>query len=120
MALILSGHRPVADGRMPGRRPRSPGAFVRPCDSAVTQVYLGRPWRPYATVAVLESVLGAHIAPAGWHDWNQPERRATSASVEYANTGPGAGRVAWLRALQSDEAAGYTRGEILGDWRPFE
>lgn len=92
-------------------------------DSAVTQVYLGRPWRPYARVAVLESALGAHIAPAGWHDWNQPERRSTAAYVEYANTGPGAGRearVPWSRALEAEEAAGYTRGEILGDWRPFE
>ncbi len=48
MALILSGNRAVADGRVPDRRPRSPRASVRLCDSAVTRVYLGRPWRPYA------------------------------------------------------------------------
>lgn len=89
---------------------------------AARQVYLGRPWRDHARVAVLDSALGAHIAADGWHDWDQPHRQSTTDYAEYRNHGAGAdrtGRVPWARALTTAQAAGYTREQILGDWRPY-
>lgn len=86
------------------------------------RVYLGRPWRPYAKVAVVHSRLDGHITTAGWHDWDKPERHATTDYAEYRNHGAGAdrrGRVPWSRALAEEDAANYTRDEILGNWRPF-
>jgi polygalacturonase len=37
------------------------------------QIYLGRPWRPYATVIYLDTWMGPHIAPAGWREWHPGE-----------------------------------------------
>ncbi len=89
----------------------------------VRAVYLGRPWRDHARVAFLDSVLGAHVLPAGWHDWDRPERRATAHFAEAGNTGPGAdagARAPWAHRLGPRQAAAYSRQAILGDWRPYE
>jgi len=89
----------------------------------VRAVYLGRPWRDHARVAFLASELGAHVLPAGWHDWGRPQRQATAYFVEADNAGPGAataGRVPWSHRLDPAQAAGYTRDAILGPWRPYE
>ena len=89
----------------------------------VEQVYLGRPWRDHARVAFLDSTLGGHILPAGWHDWNQPARQATAFFAEAGNSGPGAdtpARVPWSHRLDPEQAATYARDAILGDWRPYE
>lgn len=91
--------------------------------AGVEHVYLGRPWRPYAKVAFVDSQLGPHVAVLGWHDWGKAANRATADYVEHGNRGPGAdrsARVAWSRGLDATEAAHYTREAILGDWRPFE
>jgi pectin methylesterase-like acyl-CoA thioesterase len=55
-------------------------------------VYLGRPWRPYATVVYLNSQMGAHIDPAGWGEWHPGETHSidTAFYAEYHSTGPGA------------------------------
>jgi polygalacturonase len=37
------------------------------------KVYLGRPWRPYATVVYLNTEMGSHIDPAGWREWHPGE-----------------------------------------------
>ena len=90
--------------------------------AGVEQVYLGRPWRDHAKVAVIDSTLGAHIVAAGWHDWDQPHRQTTTDDAEYRNQGAGAGRdgrVGWSRTLTAEEAAGYTPEQILGDWRAY-
>ncbi|MGD0547177.1 MAG: pectinesterase family protein, partial [Terracidiphilus sp.] len=40
-------------------------------DPGVTgKVYLGRPWRPYATVIFLNTEMGEHIDPSGWREWH--------------------------------------------------
>lgn len=91
--------------------------------AGVEHVHLGRPWRPYAKVAFIDSRLGPHILAAGWHDWDKPDNQTTADYAEYGNRGPGAdraGRVTWSRSLAPAEAARHTRQAILGHWRPFE
>ncbi len=57
-----------------------------------THVYLGRPWRPYASVVFLHTWMGAHIEPAGWREWHPGETHNldTAFYAEYKSTGPGA------------------------------
>jgi polygalacturonase len=58
----------------------------------VENVYLGRPWRPYATVVYLDTELGEHIQPAGWREWHPGETDSlkTALYAEAGSTGPGA------------------------------
>jgi polygalacturonase len=59
----------------------------------VENVYLGRPWRPYATVIYLSTWMGPHIVPAGWREWHPGETDylPTAFYAEYQSSGPGAG-----------------------------
>ena len=62
-------------------------------DKDVTgNVYLGRPWRPYAEVVFLNTEMDAHIAPAGWREWHPGETRSldTAYYAEFNSSGPGA------------------------------
>ena len=71
------------------------------------QVYLGRPWTPAAQVVFMNTWVGSHIRPEGWHNWDRPEREKTVFYAEYRSTGPGAdpkGRVAWSRQLNDTTA----------------
>jgi polygalacturonase len=63
-------------------------------DDVTKPVYLGRPWRPYATVIYLHTEMGAHIDPAGWREWHPGETHSieTAYYAEYDSTGPGAHR----------------------------
>jgi pectinesterase len=86
--------------------------------------YLGRPWRPYGSVAFIHCELGDHVRPEGWHNWGKPENEKTARYVEYGNTGPGAKpdkRVPWSKQLTEDEATQITIAKVLGGtdgWRP--
>ena len=85
-------------------------------DSVGRKVYLGRPWRLYASVAFVECGMGEQIRPEGWHNWNKPEAEKTARYSEYRNTGPGANpsaRVSWSHQLTKDEAAELTPENIL-------
>jgi len=87
----------------------------------VDKVYLGRPWRGYARTVFLQSDLGRHILPEGWHNWDSPANEKTVVYAEYENTGPGANfgdRVAWSEQLTEIEARKYTVENIFRDWRP--
>ncbi len=55
-------------------------------------VYLGRPWRPYATVVFLHTEMGDKIDPAGWREWHPGETHSldTVFYAEFDSTGPGA------------------------------
>ncbi len=62
-------------------------------------VYLGRPWRIYARVAIEDCFLDRHINPQGWHNWGKAEAETTTDYRERDNYGPGAdlsGRVNWI------------------------
>ena len=58
----------------------------------VGNVYLGRPWRAYATVVFADTWMDAHIVPAGWREWHPDETHylATAFFAEYRSSGPGA------------------------------
>jgi pectinesterase len=88
------------------------------------QTYLGRPWRAYANVIFLDTQMSEVVRPAGWHNWNQPERERTSHFAEFGSSGPGAdpsARVAWAKPLTRAEAADVTEDRVLGGpdgWKP--
>jgi len=85
----------------------------------ITNVYLGRPWRPYAKTVFLNCELGKHIVPEGWKEWSNTENLNSSYYAEYNNSGPGAVtayRVGWSKQLDSKEADSYTIRNILGNW----
>ncbi|MDE6556174.1 MAG: pectin esterase [Duncaniella sp.] len=74
----------------------------------VTRLYLGRPWRPYASTYFIECSLPSSILPAGWENWGNPDNEKTARYGEYDCSGPGAstaGRVAWERKVSPTEAA---------------
>ena len=83
-------------------------------DAPEGSIYLGRPWRDYARVVILDSELGAHIRPEGWHDWGKEAAHGTVFFAEYGNFGPGAAgkRADWCHCLTQEEA--YTRRNVLG------
>lgn len=94
-------------------------------------VRLGRPWHNYPKVAWINCNMTEKIHPEGWGDkWNM-DYSDTSTDLhlyEYNNTGAGAdmsGRADWagLRALTPEEAANYTRENVVGgndNWAPWE
>jgi polygalacturonase len=61
-------------------------------DGVTGQVWLGRPWRPYATVIYMHTWMGEKIAPAGWSEWHPGETHSldTAYYAEFDSTGPGA------------------------------
>jgi polygalacturonase len=72
------------------------GFVFRDCrleaEPGVGNVYLARPWRPYATVVYLSTWMDAHIVPAGWREWHPGETDylPTAFYAEYQSSGPGA------------------------------
>lgn len=82
-------------------------------DTALAKkVYLGRPWRPHARVVYLNTEMGAHIVPAGWDNWKNPENEKTAYFAEFHSTGPGAAtgsRAGWAHPLTAHEAKQYYR-----------
>lgn len=88
------------------------------------KTYLGRPWRDFASVIVLNTAMSDVVHPAGWHNWDQPEREITSRYAEFNSAGAGANmgaRVAWARQLTSAEAQAITVETVLGGadgWNP--
>ncbi len=84
------------------------------------KIYLGRPWRPFASVTFLNTEMPAEIRPEGWHNWNDPEREKTARFAEHQSAGPGANpsaRVPWSRQLTDAEAGALTPQRVLG-WDP--
>ncbi len=99
-------------------------------DPGVARVYLGRPWRDYATVTFLNTQLGAHILPEGWSEWGKPgsahptDRLKTATFNEYRSTGPGANpsaREPLSHQLTAAEAKQYDPKTYLAGpdhWQP--
>lgn len=90
---------------------------------ADASVYLGRPWRPHASVVFLNCEMGAHIRPEGWHNWGNPNNETTARYLEYNSTGPGyqqGKRHAWSVQLNKEEAKAYSKKQVLGSWKPFK
>jgi polygalacturonase len=89
----------------------------------VTNVWLGRPWRPYSEVIFLNSEVGAHIVPAGWREWHPGETHSieTVYYAEYNSTGPGAHpgeRDPHSKLLTAAEAAQFETRIFFAGWDP--
>ena len=86
--------------------------------------YLGRPWRPFASVTFLRCEMGEHIRPEGWHNWGKESNQTTARYAEYESKGTGAQpdkRVSWSRQLSAAEADAMTVAKVLGGadgWDP--
>lgn len=86
-------------------------------------VYLGRPWRDYGRTVFLNTEMGEHIRPVGWHHW-EPQREKTAYLAEYRSTGKGANnaeRVKWSHQLTDAEAVAFSTENFLkgkDGWNP--
>jgi len=92
----------------------------------VDQVYLGRPWRPYAKTVFIRTEMGKHIIPVGWHAWPGdpmfPAKEKTAFYGEWNSNGPGAEqskRVSWAKKLSKSDIKKYTLKNIFGNWNPL-
>ena len=87
----------------------------------VNKVYLGRPWRHYAKTVFINSALGQHVTPEGWHNWDDTKKQKTVFYAEFNNSGLGANnlnRVTWASKLSQSEAQKYTIKNIMRGWQP--
>lgn len=89
-------------------------------DSGGTGVGLGRPWRDGAMTSYLNCWMDSHIYRFGWIDWNDRGINRKVRYSEYNSTGPGAYpvRVFWASQLTDEQAAEFTRQNILAGWDP--
>ena len=91
-------------------------------------VYLGRPWRQYATVIYLNTEMDDKIAPAGWSEWHPGETHEieTAYYAEYNSTGPGAQhdqRDPHTHFLTAEQAKQYAPEVFLrgsDNWNPLD
>ena len=87
-------------------------------------VYLGRPWRDYAKTILISCELGAHIHPAGFHDWNRENTHDTVYYAEYASFPatsdyrPLSDRADFVQNLNEQQAGYFAKELVLGDWAP--
>jgi polygalacturonase len=87
-------------------------------DPRAGNVWLGRPWRPFASVVFVDTALGPHIAPQGWREWT-PGKTTYLDTTYYAESGSrGPNNDPQLRdphthLLSPAEAAGYSPAAFL-------
>lgn len=82
-------------------------------------VYLGRPWRQYASTVFINCRMGAHIRKVGWNDWKKDVQ--TVYYAEYGCTGDGADtsqRADWSKQLTDEEVKNFTFENIFDGWSP--
>jgi len=79
--------------------------------------FLGRPWRLYSRVIVMNTELPSDLDPEGWSVWNRKDPITPNAFyAEFHNTGPGANtsqRVPWSHQLTAHEAAAFEPQNFL-------
>ena len=92
-------------------------SLMKGSDCPAQSAYLGRPWRNFAKCVIIDSEIGAHIRKEGWHDWDKKEAWETIFFAEYGNYGAGADtseRAPFVKILTKEQAAEYTRENVLG------
>jgi pectinesterase len=90
--------------------------------NSVTKVFLGRPWRPYASVIYMNCNLGSQIRPGGWDNWRNTENEKTARFAEYKNVGIGAAtqeRVTWSHQLSKSQAKEVTFQHVFAGTQPW-
>lgn len=90
----------------------------------VDNVYLSRPWRPYAHAVFIRCDLGGHIRPEGWHNWGRTSNESTVTYAEFQNTGEGANPAARVPySTQLTDIEHYDMNRVLAGqdgWTPSE
>ena len=78
--------------------------------------FLGRPWRAYSRVVVMNTELPSDVDPEGWSKWKKDDPTPTAFYAEFNNTGPGATtshRAPWSHQLTAQEAEAFTPQKFL-------
>ncbi|CAI7884133.1 unnamed protein product [Closterium sp. NIES-53] len=83
----------------------------------VNKIFLGRPWKPYARVAVINTTISNVLNSTGWLDWVGTVY-TTSTFIEQGNSGPGSvgPRIAWALpgiVTDPDQVAMYYPNNFL-------
>jgi pectin methylesterase-like acyl-CoA thioesterase len=88
-------------------------------EPGVSGVWLGRPWRPFATVVLIETRIGPHVEPAGWREWHPGETHYldTVYYAEFRSSGSMDKRDPHTHILTSAEAARFETKAFL-NWDP--
>ncbi len=90
-------------------------------------VMLGRPWRPYSSVAYIGCSMWDHIGDAGWNNWGNAANEQTARYSEYNSTNLSGNklniskRVSWAKQLTDEQAQIYTIANVLSvndQWNP--
>ncbi len=97
-------------------------------EPGVSDVWLGRPWRAWASVVFLGSTMGPHIASQGWREWRPGETNYLDTVYygEFESHGPGGDsgkRDPHTRILSPAEAAAFQPSAFLAGhdgWNPEE
>ncbi|WP_158823094.1 pectinesterase family protein [Granulicella sp. S156] len=96
-----------------------------PTPPSGTSFSLGRPWRAYSRVIVMNTELPADLNPEGWSIWNKNDPTPKAFYAEYNNSGPGwlpKQRVAWSHQLTAKEAEAFSAQNFLrgeDHWDPI-
>jgi len=93
-------------------------------ESAAENIWLGRPWRPYATVVFIDTRMDAPVMREGWREWTPgtTHRLLTATYAEYRSVGAGANpatRESYSHQLTADEARAWRLSAFFGgvtDW----
>jgi len=116
MVTAQSRHSPLEDS----------GYYMLHCritgDNQNNKIFLGRPWRDYATVLFYDTEIVQKIDPAGWSEWGG--RLKTATYREYKSHGPGVdggNRSVVSPSLTPNEEKQLTATALLGGtdhWDP--
>lgn len=82
-------------------------------------VYLGRPWRSHAKTVFAGCRTGAHIHPAGWHNWNEPANERTVDYREYRAEAESlsAERAPWAICRSDRQEEAWSKEAVFGEER---
>jgi len=85
-------------------------------DGKAPSLFLGRPWREYSRVVVMNTELPEQLNAAGWSAWGRTDTTPKAYYAEFNNSGPGwkpKERVAWSQQLTAKEAKAFGAKKFL-------
>jgi len=110
--FVLHRTRIVADEALAGK-------------SATVKTFLGRPWKEYSRVVVIESVIDGFVHAQGYMPWEGKNNLGTAFYGEYGNVGDGANITAreemkGFHVLNKEKSKTFTVERFLngGEWIP--
>ncbi|VAI38402.1 unnamed protein product [Triticum turgidum subsp. durum] len=93
--------------------------------SSTVKTFLGRPWKEYSRVIVIESVIDGFVHAQGYMPWEGKNNLGTAFYGEYGNVGDGANITArqemkGFHVLNKDKSKVFTVERFLngGEWIP--